>query len=218
MTSQNPLMLALLEGTGEYYAADNTKISVRKLFERDGQPLPTPTTGSPADAKAVQKGTAGSPTPAYDAADRYIMLYFSAHWCPPCRAFTPHLSKVYRTLKQQGKDVEIIFCSLDRKRQEYDEYAGTMPFARLGFQDPRSEKLMRAVGAQFIPTLAVFRASDGKMINSNAKNAVASDSEVTAYPWPYHPPSPAAFGKAALRFVLFLGILYVVGKHWFGWW
>jgi len=23
-------------------------------------------------------------------------LYFSAHWCPPCRAFTPELLKEYR--------------------------------------------------------------------------------------------------------------------------
>ena len=25
----------------------------------------------------------------------HIMVYFSAHWCPPCRGYTPELSKAY---------------------------------------------------------------------------------------------------------------------------
>jgi len=25
-----------------------------------------------------------------------ILIYFSAHWCPPCRGFTPVLAKNYK--------------------------------------------------------------------------------------------------------------------------
>ena len=28
-----------------------------------------------------------------------VGLYFSAHWCPPCRGFTPKLTQVYKSLK-----------------------------------------------------------------------------------------------------------------------
>ena len=41
-----------------------------------------------------------------------IGLYFSAHWCPPCKAFTPNLAKVYNELKDAGKDFEVIFIEL----------------------------------------------------------------------------------------------------------
>jgi nucleoredoxin len=27
--------------------------------------------------------------------DGLLAIYFSAHWCPPCRSFTPILSKFY---------------------------------------------------------------------------------------------------------------------------
>lgn len=43
-----------------------------------------------------------------------VGLYFSAHWCPPCRAFTPVLAEVYRTLKHKRDDFEVVFVSGDR--------------------------------------------------------------------------------------------------------
>ncbi len=32
-----------------------------------------------------------------------VCFYFSAHWCGPCRNFTPVLKKVYADLKAEGK-------------------------------------------------------------------------------------------------------------------
>lgn len=38
-----------------------------------------------------------------------VGLYFSAHWCGPCKQFTPTLAKAYTQLKAAGKKFEIIF-------------------------------------------------------------------------------------------------------------
>merc|ERR1712224_750716 len=42
---------------------------------------------------------------------RAVLVYFSAHWCPPCRGFTPVLSKAYSAYDQG--DVEVVFVSSD---------------------------------------------------------------------------------------------------------
>ena len=49
-----------------------------------------------------------------------VLLYFSAHWCPPCRGFTPVLKKFYDEVKSQG--VEIIFCSADSSHDDMIRY------------------------------------------------------------------------------------------------
>ncbi|KAJ8977012.1 hypothetical protein NQ317_018383 [Molorchus minor] len=44
-------------------------------------------------------------------------FYFSANWCPPCRAFTPQLAETYRIIKKKEPGFEIIFVSSDRSTQ-----------------------------------------------------------------------------------------------------
>jgi nucleoredoxin len=44
--------------------------------------------------------------------DKYLMLYMSAHWCPPCKTFSPKLSKAYTALKKSRDDFEVrCFCA-----------------------------------------------------------------------------------------------------------
>merc|ERR1711871_796533 len=44
----------------------------------------------------------GESTKLGDISKPYVGLYFSAHWCPPCRGFTPELAKRYTKLNENG--------------------------------------------------------------------------------------------------------------------
>ncbi|CAI7990419.1 Nucleoredoxin [Geodia barretti] len=82
----------------------------------------------------------------------YVGIYFSAHWCGPCRAFTPQLLGTYQKVKDAGKKFEIIFCSSDREEDAYKEYYATMPWLALPFGDNRKKSLSRVfdvTGKQF---------------------------------------------------------------------
>ena len=71
----------------------------------------------------------------------YNRLYFSAHWCPPCRKFTPILATAYNAHDLSSRDgntcnddatttdeIEVIFISLDSVKSEYDSYRSNMPW------------------------------------------------------------------------------------------
>ena len=44
---------------------------------------------------------------------KLVGIYFSAHWCPPCRNFTPQLAQKYADFQNAGHPFEIIFVSLN---------------------------------------------------------------------------------------------------------
>jgi nucleoredoxin len=66
---------------------------------------------------------------------KYVGIYFSAHWCGPCRNFTPKLAETYKKIKAARSDFEIVFCSADRDEEQFKEYFGTMPWLALPFED-----------------------------------------------------------------------------------
>jgi thiol-disulfide isomerase/thioredoxin len=62
-----------------------------------------------------------------------LALYFSAHWCGPCRGFTPTLSKKYTELQEAGKSFEMVFVSSDKDEGGFNEYHKEMTFLALPY-------------------------------------------------------------------------------------
>ena len=46
-----------------------------------------------------------------------VGIYFSAHWCPPCRSFTPNLVKF---LDKNKKNFEVVFVNSGTNRTNID--------------------------------------------------------------------------------------------------
>ena len=66
-----------------------------------------------------------------DLVGKNVLLYFSAHWCPPCRAFRPKLTEAYDNIKANDDALEVVFISSDRDQASFDELFATMSWLAL---------------------------------------------------------------------------------------
>jgi len=114
------------------------------------------------------------PTSSLDQAD-CVGIYFSAHWCPPCRGFTPQLAEIYRNLKAAGKKFEVVFVSSDQDYEGFNAYFAEMPWLALPY-DKRETKqeLSSKFGVSGIPTLILLN-PDGSTITQDGRSMVVSD-------------------------------------------
>ncbi|XP_005256813.1 nucleoredoxin isoform X2 [Gorilla gorilla gorilla] len=79
----------------------------------------------------------------------HVGVYFSAHWCPPCRSLTRVLVESYRKIKEAGQNFEIIFVSADRSEESFKQYFSEMPWLAVPYTDEaRRSRLNRLYGIQ----------------------------------------------------------------------
>jgi len=101
---------------------------------------------------------------------KYVAFYYSAHWCPPCRAFTPELSKFYDKMKNTyGDDFELVFVSSDKNEKAMEEYMawGEMNFPGLKLKGEGAQ-MMSPFGARGIPYMVVLD-QNGKEVLGKGK-------------------------------------------------
>merc|ERR1712187_586294 len=97
-----------------------------------------------------------------------VGLYFSAHWCPPWRGFTPDLSKAYTdNLKKNG--MEIVFISSDRDEGGFKSYFDSMAdWYALPFSErDKKQELGEKYGVNGIPCFIVLDGNSGEVITKD---------------------------------------------------
>ena len=96
----------------------------------------------------------------------FILFYVSAHWCGPCRQFTPKLANWYRGARFA---VEVVFVSADHDEQGFENYfRSSHPWYAIDFDDDWRENLMGILQVQGIPRLVVLDARTGNIVVNNA--------------------------------------------------
>ncbi|MGB1597234.1 MAG: thioredoxin-like domain-containing protein, partial [Promethearchaeia archaeon] len=112
----------------------------------------TPTPGGkvygflPADLQLLAPN-GGTTAAAALTSSKVLGLYFSAHWCPPCRGFTPKLAESYRKIKSaHGTAFEIVYVSSDRNEQDFAQYFAGMPWLAVPYH---LRDLQTALGHMF---------------------------------------------------------------------
>lgn len=105
---------------------------------------------------------------------KVVGLYFSAHWCPPCRMFTPNLAEAYEEAKEGDDYFEIVFVSSDRAADEMLSYMKESHGNWFGLKhgDPLVAELKQMFGVSGIPTLIVVD-EKGKLVSADGRSDIS---------------------------------------------
>lgn len=89
---------------------------------------------------------------------KLFALYFSAHWCGPCRKFTPDLVAYYNRIVPQHPEFEVVFVSCDKSASAMETYMreSNMPWPAVDFQKISSASAIRKYAGSGIPCLVVI--------------------------------------------------------------
>ena len=88
----------------------------------------------------------------------YYLVYYSAHWCPPCRKFTPQLISFYNSYSKKHENFEIIFVSSDRSKDAMENYIKNtnMPWPALEFDKTQTSHPATKYKGSGIPCLVLL--------------------------------------------------------------
>jgi len=157
----------ILDPNGKVITTDGRK-AVSNDPKGDKYPWMPPTAAEKAKAVLDILGT-----DAAKASGKAIGIYFSAHWCPPCRGFTPKLAEFYENgLKDK---MEIFFVSSDRDKNAFDQYSAEMPWQALPYEKHEEKNTLSDMfGVEGIPSFVVLN-NDGTLITTDGRSKVMND-------------------------------------------
>eukprot|EP00277_Geminigera_cryophila_P001762 CAMPEP_0179425938 /NCGR_PEP_ID=MMETSP0799-20121207/12454_1 /TAXON_ID=46947 /ORGANISM="Geminigera cryophila, Strain CCMP2564" /LENGTH=588 /DNA_ID=CAMNT_0021200621 /DNA_START=49 /DNA_END=1813 /DNA_ORIENTATION=- len=201
----------LISGIGSGFLHDLADISSLKdgqlltVTEGDASAIPQQWTESAAEAPTAKTGApasidkiygflpsdvqlltpnGGTTTAGTLTGSKVLGLYFSAHWCPPCRGFTPKLAEAYRNIKSAGKAFEIVFVSSDKSERQFADYFREMPWLAMPYalRDLKTG-LSQMFGVTGIPALILLDGATGDLISKDGRNVLMSDPQGAEFPW-----------------------------------
>jgi len=122
----------------------------------------------------------GQKTPAAEALGNktLVLYYFSAHWCPPCRSFTPLLKDFYGEVEDE---IEIVFVSSDRSQEEMVSYMKEShgDWFAVEHNSATANGLKQKYGISGIPCLVVVK-KDGTLVTKDGRSAVTNSAPAQA--------------------------------------
>ena len=106
---------------------------------------------------------------------KVVGMYFSAHWCPPCRLFTPKLV-AYRNANKG--DFEVVFLSSDRSKDAKLKYMkeANMDWYTVDYDGDVKEVLSDKWAVRGIPTLVLWK--DGKTLTRDGRSLIEKDTDI----------------------------------------
>lgn len=123
----------------------------------------------------------GKPVSMEQLSGKYIGVYFSAHWCGPCRSFTPKLVK-FRD--ENEKEFEVVFVSSDESESKRKEYMAeaNMKWPTVKFKGENCNSLDEKFSVNGIPALIILSPT-GELVTKDGRGDVSSKFETALKTW-----------------------------------
>jgi nucleoredoxin len=134
----------------------------------------------------LQLGVSEVPAAVLDG--RYILLYFTANWCPPGLVFTPMLREFLGRLKGHRPDVAaaiaVVFMSSDKSLAEFEYvYEDMVGWYALPYRERKAKlRLSERFAIDKIPAVVVIT-PDGRVATVDGCAKVVGDAYGTHFPW-----------------------------------
>jgi nucleoredoxin len=125
--------------------------------------------------------SSGSPVDISTLNGKIVGVYFSAHWCPPCRAFSPSLV-AFRD--KNADDFEVVFVSSDKNPEAQMEYMKevNMSWPAVPHGADSGEKLKEKFEVVGIPMLVIL-GPNGQIISKSGRNEVSGSPDTCLDNW-----------------------------------
>ncbi|XP_054717777.1 nucleoredoxin-like protein 2 [Uloborus diversus] len=113
-----------------------------------------------------------------------VAFYFSAHWCPPCRMFTPILADFYEEVRNDDLPLEVIFVSSDRSEDALFDYMAEAhgDWLAVPFGSNIVEQIKKKFDIRGIPSLVIVK-KDGTVVTSNGRSDVEKKGAAAVKEW-----------------------------------
>jgi nucleoredoxin len=101
---------------------------------------------------------------------KLVVFYFSAHWCAPCRKFTPQLVDYYRRVAPEHPEFEIVFYSFDKSPFAFETYMRetNMPWLAIDYMKLKGKEALAKTAGDGIPSLVLVDSSGNVISSSHA--------------------------------------------------
>lgn len=179
---------------GDDTAAGSPKTAVDGSETPGDEPVPAPsdqTATAEATPKAPSVWKAFFPDGLLDAdgkpvgvdvlQGKIVGLYFSAHWCPPCRAFSP---KLVEFRDAHADEFEVVFISSDKTEEAQFEYMKEvkMNWYTVKHKSGPAMAASGKYGVRSIPTLVILSPS-GDIISPQGRAEVSRSPDSCLDEW-----------------------------------
>ena len=111
---------------------------------------------------------------------KIVGLYFSAGWCPPCRKFSPELSRFQAA---HSDDFAVIFISCDHSEAEMKSFCAGKGFLRVPFGSEARATIQARMGVSMLPTLVIVDVESGEVLTDWGRAAVTRNPDGCVAAW-----------------------------------